>query len=127
MKSKPGLIVVGILFSAVACARKEQAPAAAAVEPASTAAEGVEKTYPLRGKVVSRGSDEQPDHRRSREGRRALGADDDGLRSARRRTGKSSRPGLDDPSHPARAGRQVLADRRQAGVAREPTLATLAL
>jgi len=54
MRSK--LWVNAILMSLVvvaACARKEQAPAAAGGEFAATPAAGVEKTYPLRGKVVS--------------------------------------------------------------------------
>jgi Cu/Ag efflux protein CusF len=41
------------LAVATACARKEQAPPPAGGEPAATPAAGVEKTYPLRGKVVS--------------------------------------------------------------------------
>jgi Cu/Ag efflux protein CusF len=53
MKSKLCLIVVGILLLAVACAQKEQAPAAGG-EPTVTPPAGVEKTYPLRGKIVSR-------------------------------------------------------------------------
>lgn len=56
MRSK--LRVNAVLMSltvAAACARKEQAPAAAARdESAATPAASVEKTFPLRGKVVSR-------------------------------------------------------------------------
>jgi len=36
-----------------ACARKEQAPVAAELKSAATPVVGTEKTYPLRGKVVS--------------------------------------------------------------------------
>jgi Cu/Ag efflux protein CusF len=57
MRSKPWLIVVGASFlTAAACAPKEEAPAAQAAAPAQTPAQGVEKTYPLRGKVISRDS-----------------------------------------------------------------------
>jgi Cu/Ag efflux protein CusF len=45
--------VLMALAVAAACARKEQAPAATGGELAATPAEGVEKTYPFRGKVVS--------------------------------------------------------------------------
>jgi Cu/Ag efflux protein CusF len=45
-------VLVSLAVS-VACARKE-APAASGGEPAATPSGGVEKTYPLRGKVVSR-------------------------------------------------------------------------
>lgn len=55
MQSKLWLIVAGAsLFIAAACARKEQGPAAQAATPAAASAEAAEKTYPLRGKVVSR-------------------------------------------------------------------------
>lgn len=64
MRSKLWLnAVLVVLAIVVACARKEQAPAAASGEPstppaasgepAATPATSVEKTYPLRGKVVS--------------------------------------------------------------------------
>ena len=56
MKSKLWLIAVGAsLFIAAACARREQAPAAETGASAETPAAGAEKTYPLRGKVVSHG------------------------------------------------------------------------
>jgi Cu/Ag efflux protein CusF len=45
--------VVVVLATVVACARKEEAPAAASSESSTTPAASAEKTYPLRGKVVS--------------------------------------------------------------------------
>jgi Cu/Ag efflux protein CusF len=54
MRSKLWLIAVLMSFAVVAaCARKEPAAAAAGGESTATPAAGVEKTYPLRGKVVS--------------------------------------------------------------------------
>jgi Cu/Ag efflux protein CusF len=54
MKSKLWLNAVLVaLVIVVACARKEQAPAAASGESPTTPAASVEKTYPFRGKVVS--------------------------------------------------------------------------
>lgn len=55
MKSKLWLIAVLVTAVALAaCARKEEAPAAAAGgEAAAKPAAALEKTYPLRGKVVS--------------------------------------------------------------------------
>jgi Cu/Ag efflux protein CusF len=55
MQSRRWLIVGGAsLLIAAACARNEQGPAAQAAAPAVTPAEVAEKTYPLRGKIVSR-------------------------------------------------------------------------
>jgi Cu/Ag efflux protein CusF len=52
MRSSPRVIAALISLAVVAaCSRKEQA--AAGGESAATPAAGVEKTYPLRGKVVS--------------------------------------------------------------------------
>ena len=45
--------VLAALTIVVACARKEQARAVASTESATTPAASAEKTYPLRGKVVS--------------------------------------------------------------------------
>ena len=45
--------VLGALVVVVACARKEPAPAPASGESAARPAASIEKTYPLRGKVVS--------------------------------------------------------------------------
>ena len=54
MKSKTCPIAVLVaLVTVVACARKEEAPADAGGEAAATPAAALEKTYPLRGKVVS--------------------------------------------------------------------------
>jgi len=54
MRSKLWVNAILMLLAVVAaCARKEQAPAAAGGESAATPAAEVEKTYPLRGKVVS--------------------------------------------------------------------------
>ena len=56
MKSKLCLLVVGVfLLIATACARKEQATVVETGTSVQTPAAGAEKTYPLRGKVVSRG------------------------------------------------------------------------
>lgn len=53
-RSKLWVSVVAMSLLVVsACARKEQAPAAASSESATTPAASVEKTYPFRGKVVS--------------------------------------------------------------------------
>jgi Cu/Ag efflux protein CusF len=47
-------LLVALAIVVVACARKEEAPAAAAgAEAPATPAVSAEKTYPLRGKVVS--------------------------------------------------------------------------
>lgn len=48
-----GAVLVSLALLA-ACARKEQSSAAADREAVATPAAGVEKTYPLRGKIVSR-------------------------------------------------------------------------
>ena len=54
MRSKLWINVFMISVAIVAgCARKEQAPPAAGSEASATPAGAVEKTYPLRGKVVS--------------------------------------------------------------------------
>ena len=53
MRSRLWLTAVLALAIVVACARKEQAPAAASSESVVTPAASVEKTYPFRGKVVS--------------------------------------------------------------------------
>jgi protein SCO1/2 len=54
MRSRLSVSVVLMSLAVLAaCARKEQAPAAVGGESAATPAAGVEKTYPLRGKVVS--------------------------------------------------------------------------
>lgn len=56
MRSKLWLtaLLVALAIVVVACGRKEEAPAAAAGgETPATPAASVEKTYPLRGKVVS--------------------------------------------------------------------------
>ena len=55
MRSKFWLtaVLVTLVVTLVACARKEEAPAAAAGGEVATPAASAEKTYPLRGKVVS--------------------------------------------------------------------------
>jgi Cu/Ag efflux protein CusF len=54
VKSKTWPIAVLVaLVTVLACARKEEAPAATGGEAAATPAAALEKTYPLRGKVVS--------------------------------------------------------------------------
>ena len=54
MKARLWLIALLSTFvTFLACARKEEPPAAAVGEAAATPAAALEKTYPLRGKVVS--------------------------------------------------------------------------